>query len=84
MLGRLSDIQTGDIHTKASDFRFPGTDAERRAHWEAELERLGPEGLHGVLAVRDPAAAAAIGPYNGRRLVRALEVGAWRRVPRRG
>ena len=58
-----------------TDFRFPGTDPDRRAHWEAELERLGPGGLHDVLAARDPAAAAAIGPHNGRRLVRALEVG---------
>ncbi len=58
-----------------TDFRFPGTDPERRAHWEGELERLGPEGLHEVLATRDPAAAVAIGPHNGRRIVRALEVG---------
>jgi tRNA dimethylallyltransferase len=58
-----------------TDFRFPGTDPERRAHWEGELERLGPQGLHEVLATRDPAAAAAIGPHNGRRIVRALEVG---------
>jgi tRNA dimethylallyltransferase len=58
-----------------TDFRFPGTDPERRAHWEGELERLGPRGLHDVLAARDPAAASAIGPHNGRRMVRALEVG---------
>ncbi len=58
-----------------TDFRFPGTDPERRAHWEAELERLGPAGLHAVLESRDPAAADAIGPHNGRRIVRALEVG---------
>lgn len=58
-----------------TDFRFPGTDPERRAYWEDELERLGPRGLHEVLVARDPAAAAAIGPHNGRRIVRALEVG---------
>lgn len=58
-----------------TDFRFPGTDPERRAHWEAELERLGASGLHALLESRDPAAAAAIGAHNGRRLVRALEVG---------
>lgn len=58
-----------------TDFRFPGTDPERRAHWEAELERLGADGLHAVLDARDSAAAAAIGPHNGRRIVRALEVG---------
>lgn len=58
-----------------TDFKFPGTDPERRAHWEAELNRLGPAGLHAVLEGRDLAAATAIGPHNGRRIVRALEVG---------
>lgn len=58
-----------------TDFRFPGTDPERRSHWEGELERLGPAGLHAVLVESDPVAAAAIGPHNGRRIVRALEVG---------
>lgn len=58
-----------------TDFRFPGTDAERRAHWEAELARRGAAALHAELVVRDPAAAEAIGPHNGRRIVRALEVG---------
>lgn len=57
------------------DLRFPGTDAGVRGRWEAELERLGPQGLHAVLAERDPAAAAVIQPTNGRRIVRALEVG---------
>ena len=58
-----------------TDFQFPGTDPERRAHWERELEREGAAALHAVLLRRDPAAAAAIGPHNGRRIVRALEVG---------
>lgn len=58
-----------------SDFRFPGTDPHRRAHWEGELERKGPAALHAELLVRDPIAAEAIGPHNGRRIVRALEVG---------
>lgn len=56
------------------DLRFPGTDAQIRARWEAELERIGAPALHAVLATRDPAAAAAILPANGRRIVRALEV----------
>ena len=56
------------------ELAFPGTDPTVRAHWEAELARLGPQRLHAVLAERDPAAAAAIEPMNGRRLVRALEV----------
>lgn len=57
-----------------TDFRFPGTDAGIRARWEAELSAHGPTALHAALRDRDPAAAAAIGPHNGRRLVRALEV----------
>lgn len=55
-------------------FEFPGTDAAVRARWEAELERIGPEALHAVLAERAPATAAEILPGNGRRTVRALEV----------
>lgn len=58
-----------------TDFRFPGTDPERRAHWHNELHRLGIAGLHAELERRDAPAAAAIGPHNGRRIVRALEVG---------
>lgn len=54
---------------------FPGTDADLRARLEAELAERGPEALHARLAVSDPAAAAAILPANGRRVVRALEVG---------
>ena len=54
---------------------FPGTDAAVRARWAAELEARGPEELHAVLADRDPDAAARILPSNGRRIVRALEVG---------
>ena len=58
-----------------TDFRFPGTDPERRAYWESELDRRGPAELHALLIARDPVAALAIGPFNGRRIVRALEVG---------
>jgi tRNA dimethylallyltransferase len=53
---------------------FPGTDPELRARLEAELAEVGPAVLHGRLAAVDPAAAAAILPSNGRRVVRALEV----------
>jgi tRNA dimethylallyltransferase len=53
---------------------FPGTDPELRLRLEGELEEAGPAALHARLAERDPAAAAAILPSNGRRLVRALEV----------
>jgi tRNA dimethylallyltransferase len=54
--------------------QFPGTDAALRAALEDELERTGPAPLYARLAERDPAAAAAIQPGNGRRIVRALEV----------
>lgn len=57
-----------------TDFRFPGTDADIRARWESELIERGPASLHAALQERDPAAAEAIGPHNGRRIVRALEV----------
>ncbi|MDO9380394.1 MAG: tRNA (adenosine(37)-N6)-dimethylallyltransferase MiaA [Nocardioidaceae bacterium] len=57
-------------------FEFPGTDPDLRASLEAELADLGPAALHARLAAADPAAAAAILPTNGRRVVRALEVGA--------
>jgi len=53
---------------------FPGTDADVRARWEAELAARGPATLHALLAERDPDAAAQILTTNGRRIVRALEV----------
>jgi tRNA dimethylallyltransferase len=53
---------------------FPGTDPEVRARLEAELAEHGPAALHARLAAADPAAAQAILPGNGRRVVRALEV----------
>lgn len=56
------------------EFSFPGTDAAVRARWEAELDRVGPEALHRVLAARAPEQAAEILPGNGRRIVRALEI----------
>ena len=53
---------------------FPGTDADLRAELEQELATVGPAPLHARLAAADPAAAEAILPSNGRRIVRALEV----------
>lgn len=55
-------------------FDFPGTDPRLRAALELELAAKGAGALHARLAEVDPAAAAAILPTNGRRLVRALEV----------
>jgi tRNA dimethylallyltransferase len=56
------------------NFTFPGTDAGIRGALEAELEASGPGILYQRLVELDAAAAASIGPHNGRRLVRALEV----------
>jgi tRNA dimethylallyltransferase len=62
------------IRAALGDLEFPGTDDGVRARLEDELARLGPAALHARLARFDPAAAAAILPGNGRRIVRALEV----------
>jgi tRNA dimethylallyltransferase len=53
---------------------FPGTDATVRAELESELAAVGAPALHARLAGIDPAAASAIAPANGRKIVRALEV----------
>ncbi len=53
---------------------FPGESPEIRARLYGELAAAGPGHLHTRLAALDPAAAAAILPTNGRRIVRALEV----------
>ena len=53
---------------------FPGTDADVRERWTAELGARGSQELHAELARRDPEAAASILSTNGRRIVRALEV----------
>ncbi len=63
------------VRAALDDLRFPGSDPAIRARWESELDRLGAVGLHAELARRDAAAAAHILPTNGRRIVRALEVG---------
>ena len=62
------------VRAALGDLDFPGTDGAIRARLEGELARLGPAALHARLAGLDPAAAAAILPGNGRRIVRALEV----------
>jgi tRNA dimethylallyltransferase len=46
----------------------------RRGHWQAEVDRLGLEAAHALLADRDPAAAARVHPNDRRRVVRALEL----------
>ncbi|MGJ9414117.1 tRNA (adenosine(37)-N6)-dimethylallyltransferase MiaA [Aeromicrobium sp. CF4.19] len=53
---------------------FPGTDPAVRDRWRARLDQVGSPALHAELARVAPAAAEAILPSNGRRIVRALEV----------
>jgi len=53
---------------------FPGTDAAVRERLEQRVEAEGARALHAELDRVDPVAAAAIGPRNARRIVRALEV----------
>jgi tRNA dimethylallyltransferase len=75
--GRVPVLAGGSglyVRAALGDLDFPGTDGGARARLEHELGRLGPAALHARLAVLDPAAAAAILPSNGRRIVRALEV----------
>jgi tRNA dimethylallyltransferase len=62
------------IRAALDDLNFHRTDRGTRARLETELAELGPAALHARLATVDPAAAAAILPSNGRRIVRALEV----------
>ncbi len=76
--GRLPVLVGGSalyVHAVVDDLEFPGTDPQVRQRLEAELAERGPEALHERLQQRDPAAAAAILATNGRRIVRALEVG---------
>ncbi|MEU7899431.1 tRNA (adenosine(37)-N6)-dimethylallyltransferase MiaA [Nonomuraea sp. NPDC049152] len=62
------------VRAALDDLEFPGTDAAIRAGLEAELAERGSGVLHARLREKDPTAAAAILPSNGRRIVRALEV----------
>lgn len=62
------------VRAVLDELDFPGTDPAVRARLEAELAEAGPAALHARLRALDPAAAAAVLPSNGRRIVRALEV----------
>ncbi|HTZ93634.1 MAG TPA: tRNA (adenosine(37)-N6)-dimethylallyltransferase MiaA [Streptosporangiaceae bacterium] len=62
------------VRAAIDKLEFPGTDAALRASLERELDRVGAAVMHARLAALDEAAAAAILPGNGRRIVRALEV----------
>ncbi len=75
--GRVPVLAGGSglyLRAALDNLEFPGTDPVVRDRLEAELAVTGPAALHARLAALDPAAAAAILPSNGRRIVRALEV----------
>src|SRR6266540_1642264 len=75
--GRVPVLAGGSglyVRAALDDLDFPGTDEGIRTSLEEELARVGAAALHTRLARLDPAAAAAILPGNGRRIVRALEV----------
>lgn len=55
-------------------FPFGERDGGLRASYERQLEELGPNGLHALLASRDPRSAELIHPNNSRRVIRALEM----------
>jgi tRNA dimethylallyltransferase len=75
--GRVPVLAGGSglyVRAALDKLEFPGTDPQVRERLEAELAAAGPAALHERLARADPAAAGAILPSNGRRIVRALEV----------
>ncbi len=53
---------------------MPAIPKDVRDAWRARLAERGPGRLHAELARRDPKGAARIGPADGQRIVRALEV----------
>ncbi len=76
--GRIPIVVGGSglyVRAVLEELDFPGTDPIVRGYWEEQLDQIGAPALHEVLRERDPAAAAAIELNNGRRIVRALEVG---------
>ena len=72
--GRSSAGRGSTCGRRSTAWRSRRTDPAVRARLEAELADEGAAALHARLAAVDPAAAAAILPSNGRRIVRALEV----------
>jgi tRNA dimethylallyltransferase len=75
--GRLPILVGGSalyVRAVIDRFEFPGTDPAVRAALERDLDDRGAPALHERLRRLDPAAAEAIDPGNGRRIVRALEV----------
>ncbi|MDX6407777.1 MAG: tRNA dimethylallyltransferase [Gaiellaceae bacterium] len=76
--GRLPVVSGGTglyLRAALADLQLPPAPSPgQRARWEQLYERLGPEAAYGVLAERDPGAAAEVHPNDKRRVVRALEL----------
>ena len=75
--GRLPILVGGSglyVRAALDQLEIPPTDPTVRARLEAELAESGINALRARLFDLDPAAADAIEPNNGRRIVRALEV----------
>lgn len=65
------------VRATIDDWAFPRggqVDNPTRQHYEEVAAELGAQGLHSLLADRDPASAEIIHPNNVRRVVRALEM----------
>ena len=64
------------LNAVIDEMSFPSgeKDGGLRAAYERQLEELGPNGLHELLASRDPRSAELIHPNNSRRVIRALEM----------
>ena len=62
------------VQAVLDELEFPGTDPALRAGWRPSWPSAGPPRCTPGSPRLDPAAAAAVLPSNGRRIVRALEV----------
>lgn len=62
------------VRAALDQLEIPPTDPQVRAKFQELLDDIGVARLYALLSDRDPVAAAAIEPRNGRRIVRALEV----------
>lgn len=64
------------VRAALDEMEFPHgeVDGTARQRYQDLAGKLGPEGVHSLLAERDPESAALIHPHNVRRVVRALEM----------
>lgn len=64
------------VRAALDEMEFPRgeVDGVTRQRYQDLAGKLGPEGVHALLAERDPESAALIHPHNVRRVVRALEM----------